>query len=402
MVDKLIDKRLSLIISLQVFLFGAKNCLIEGIPLLYEVNDRLNSLIIAAIGIMYIYAFVISISRHLSRKCVLFWLFILFSFIFTVLAFPENMPYIKDIAPRFIIVFFITSILIAKLKTFEYLERYMTQFAYPTILAGVIAGYFINMIGHVTTAIYDGDQYATSLSYAVLVAVMWLLHRFFKDGGVMPLTFSVIGVMIIVLYGSRNPLLALFLYLFFEIWDKSSNNKIRGVLYKFILLTVGIMFFFYKPIIRFLAGLSESFGFNSRTLFLLSEADVDQTGRDSIHKEVWRLINNNPIIGTGIQGDRTNLGEMAHSLFLNIWCTYGYFIGTMFMVIIALWLFKALKSAVGLDHQILVLYFCLVVPRGFTGGDMWQSDIFWWLMAIIFVIQSKQYYNVNKGFAIQN
>lgn len=393
-----IDKNISLIISLQVFLLGAKNCLIQGIPFLFLINDRLNLVIMAIVGVLYVYAFLISFSRHISGRCMLFWGFIVLSYIFTVLLFPENVPYIKDTLLRVVTVFFMTSILIAKLRDLSWLKKYMTFFAYPTVAAGVIGGLFISYFGHVTTSELEGDAYATSLSYAVMIAVMWLLHSFFKDKSLKALVIAIVGIVVILLYGSRNPLLAIGAYIFVELFDKAEyeKNTSTRILYKVILFFGGVMSIFYKDIIRGLLKISAEFGFNSRTLGMLSEDTVDMTNRDTIHKQLWDLINENPLTGLGIQGDIARMDEMAHGLYLNIISTYGYVIGIAFLIYLFINCISALKRAKGLDHQILVIYMCLVIPRGFTGGDMWQSDIFWWLMAIIFVILSKKYNYVNK------
>lgn len=397
-----IDKNISLIISLQVFLLGAKNCLIQGIPFLFLINDRLNLVIMAIVGVLYVYAFLISFSRHISGRCMLFWGFIILSYVFTVLLFPENVPYIKDTLLRVVTVLFMTSILIAKLRDLSWLKKYMTFFAYPTVVAGVIGGLFISYFGHVTTSEFEGDAYATSLSYAVMIAVMWLLHSFFKNKSLKALVIAIVGIVVILLYGSRNPLLAIGAYIFVELFDKAvyENNTSTRILYKVILFIGGVMSIFYKDIIRGLLKISAEFGVNSRTLGMLSEDTVDMTNRDTIHKQLWDLINENPLTGLGIQGDIARMDEMAHGLYLNIISTYGYVIGIAFLIYLFINCISALKRAKGLDHQILVIYMCLVIPRGFTGGDMWQSDIFWWLMAIIFVILSKKYNYVNKKPAI--
>lgn len=397
-----IDKQLSLIISLQVFLLGSKNCLIQGIPSLFYINDRLNLVIMAIVGILYIYAFLISLSRHVSRRCLLFWLFILLSYMFTVLFFPENLPYIKDTFLRVVTILFLTSILIAKLRDLSWLKKYMTLLAYPTIIAGVMGGLFISYFGHVTTSEYEGDSYAMSLSYAVLIAVMWLLHSFFKDASLKALVFAIVGVVVIILYGSRNPLLAIGTYIFVELFDKAEYAKKTStrIFYKVVLSIGGVMAVFYKSILRALLALSSELGFNSRTLNMLTDDTVDMTNRDTIHKQLWDLINENPLTGLGIQGDMAQMDEMAHGLYLSIISTYGYVIGIAFLIYLFSNCLAALKRAKGLDHQILVLYICLVIPRGFSGGDMWQSDVFWWLMALLFVILSKKCNYDNKRLAI--
>ena len=399
-----IDKTISLIVSLQVFLLGAKNSLIQGVPFLYTINDRLNSIIMAFVGVLYLYAIFVSLGRRLSTHCLLFWGFIAISFVFTYLVFPQNVPSIKETFLRMVTILFLTSFLLSKLKVFYWLKKYMTLFAYPTVIAGVIGGVFISMTGHITTSEYEGNNYAMSLSYASLVAVMWLLHSFFKEKNKVALLFALTGIVVILLYGSRNPLLAIISYVLIELLDSAENGKngAKRSFYRVLLFFSAIAMLFYKEILIALSGMAESFGFNSRTLTMLSSDGIDMSNRDTIHDQLWNLINENPLTGIGIQGDVARMDEMAHGLYLNMLSTYGYIIGIAFIIYFFAICLSALKRAKGLDHQILVIYMCLVIPRGFTGGDMWQSDIFWWLMAIIFVIQSKRYNYVRKNIVVQN
>ena len=386
-----IDKRTALIISLQVLLLGFKNCLITGIPFLFLINDSLNRVIAFFVGILYVYAFWLTRSRHLSLQCQLFWIFIVFSYIVTLLFFPQNTPFILLTFLKTLTILFMTSILLSKIKDYTWLEHYMTLFAYPIIVAGGIAGFFLTTIGHATTAKYEGDTYVMSLSYAELIAVMWLLHEYFKKKKLIALLFALVGVVIILLYGSRNPLLAIVTYVFIELIDATEHNKniSSRVFYRLCLVFFAVIAVFYKQTIIFLLDLSNSMGFGSRSLQLLSADEVDLSNRDTIHDQLWGLINANPVTGLGIQGDMAQMNEMAHSLYLSILSTYGYIVGFVFIVYLVGICITALKYAKGIDHQILVIYLCLVFPRSFTGGDMWGSDIFWWLMAFVFVSLSK-------------
>lgn len=405
MTAKLIDRRVALIVSLQVFLLAFKNCLISGIPYLFLINYSLNRVITVFVGALYLYAFWISRSRKLSLHCILFWIFIFFSYIFTVLFFPQNIPFIQSSLLKTLTILFMTSILLTKIKDYSWLEYYMTLFAYPIIIAGCIAGFFLTKIGQSTTATYEGDTYVMSLSYAVLIAVIWLLHEYFKRKRFLALLFALVGVIIILLYGSRNPLLAIGTYVFIELIDSTEHNKNRASrsFYRLCLCVFAVLAVFYKQIIKVLLNLSSSLGFNSRTLQLFSADEIDLSNRDTIHDQLIDLINANPLTGLGIQGDMAQMDEMAHSLYLSILSTYGYIIGSAFIIYIIVICISALKRAKGIDHQLLVMYMCLVFPRSFTGGDMWGNDIFWWLLAFIFVVLSKGYnYSTNINYLIKS
>lgn len=390
-IDK-IDKRASLFIVMQVTLMGVKNILVQSMPFLFEINEQLNVMITALVSVLYLYAFFQTFGRKICTSGWLFWLFIAGSIVFTLLMFPQNTEVMSQYYLRWIVVFFLTSLLLTKLNTFEWLQYYMLRGSYAMTLAGIAYAAFVFIVGHTVNS--DWSTYSMSMSNVVMWAVMWQLHAYFKQGNKLSLLFAIAGLTIILFYGSRNPLLAIVIYGLILTYDKYWKSK-SPLSKPFIVVFTIIMLLLVanmKPILTAISNNLGSMGISSRsiTLFLSADTEDFSTGRDDIHKDMYNLISDNSLIGTGVCGDETRIGEMAHSLYLNIFSTYGIFIGVMFLIAIVLLTLRALKTAKGKEHQILVMYICLVFPRGFTGGDMWTSDVFWWLMGIVFMILSNK------------
>lgn len=385
------DKRVSLFIVIQVSLMGVKNILVQGLPFLMSINEALNIWITALVSVLYLYAFILVWRRTVCGSGKLFALFILASIMFTLLIFPENTVFISQYYIRWIVVFFFTAYLICKLNTFAWLQHYMLMGSYLMTAAGVIYALLVYTIGHSVTS--DWSTYSMSMSNVVMWAVMWQLHAFFKQGNKVSLFFAIAGFVVIFLYGSRNPLLAIFVYSIIALLDQVKSKRTSGIISVWVVaILLGLIVLNLKPIIGSLTILFEQFGLSSRSLELVVNADTEDfsTGRNEIHKNVRTLIWDNPIIGTGICGDQAKLDEMAHSLYLNIFSTYGIIVGTVFLIVLIVLCLKGLKGAKKQEHQILVLYMCMVFPRGFTGGDMWTSDVFWWMMGIVFMILSNK------------
>lgn len=387
-----IDKSVSLFIVLQVTLMGVKNILVQGIPFLFEINEQLNVMITALVSVLYLFAIFRTFGRRVCTSGWLFWLFITGSILFTLLMFPQNGEIMRQYYIRWIVVFFLTSFLLTKLNTFEWLQYYMLRGSYAMTLAGVAYAVFVFMVGHSVNS--DWSTYSMSMSNVVMWAVMWQLHAHFKQGNKLSLLFAIVGFMVILMYGSRNPLLAIVIYGLILTYDKywKSNSSMSNPFIVFFTLIMMLLAVNLKPILLAISDTLGGMGIASRSigLFLSVGTDDFSTGRDDIHKDVYKLISDNTMIGTGVCGDETQIGEMAHSLYLNIFTTYGVFIGALFLIAIVVLTLRALKAAKGLEHQILVMYLCLVFPRGFTGGDMWGSDVFWWLMGIVFMILSNK------------
>ncbi len=398
-----IDKKVSMFIALQVTLMGAKNILVQGVPFLFNINDKLNLIIVSIVSVLYLYALLLVSKRKTCSSAKLFALFIIVSIGFTLVVFPQNTAYMGQYYLRWIVVFFMTAMLISKLKTFEWLSHYILVGSFFITFSGVLYVFFISLFGHSTTS--DWSAYSMSMSNVVMLGVMWQLHAFFKKKSYISLLFAVAGLVVIIMYGSRNPLIAIFLYAFLLYFDNTKTNRSAASSIKMLFL-IGFLLLgglFWRSILISIASLLDSFGIQSRSIWMLLNADTNDfsTGRDDIHKDISGLIWEHPIMGTGICGDEANMDELAHSLYLSIYITFGVIIGTFFLMAVIILCIKALKRAKGVEHQVLVMYLCLVFPRGFTGGDLWVNDIFWWLMGIVFMILSNSKIN-RKNAAIGN
>lgn len=399
-ISERVDKKVSFIIALQVTLLGGKNVLVQGFPFMFEINTKLNIINLSIVTICYIYAFKLLFSRNLCKNAILFYSFIIFSILFTFLVFPQNTPYLLEISLRWIVVCLVTGYLVAKLNSFEWLQRYMLLSSYILTVLCIGFSVVISTIGYIAS---DGEStYSLPMSLVALWAVMWQLHAFFKQSNKIALLAACVTIGIIVMFGSRNPLIAIAFYLLVQIFDNSrGKSKSKKILSQTILCFVAVLAFFWKRVLYFIFSIFESLGLSSRSINYVREAmenDVDITsGRNDIHGNLVDLIFEHPILGMGVGGDVANMEERAHSLYLTIFSNYGIIIGTLFLVFIASQCLIALKKSRSLDHQILVMFMCMVFPRGFTDGDMWESDIFWFMMGVVFMILHK-----NKAKYVRN
>lgn len=394
-----IDKRVSLIITLQVVLLGCKNVLVQGLPLLFSINEKLNIVILGLVTPLYVYSFLILRKRKVCKDAIFFSWLIVLTIIFTIIVFPQNVEYIKVYALRTIVVLFMTSMLLVKLTTFDYIQKYMLKGSYLMTLSCVAYAAAIIVIGHTVNS--EWSNYSMVMSYSALWAVMWQLHAYFKYNNLIALAFAIVGFLIIFMYGSRNPLLAIFAYVIVLILDKMNNNRSKASRV-FFLFSMGLLLLagaFWRPILMFVAGMLDHFGISGRIVYtLLNSESTDDltTGRSSIHDEIINVIFEHPFFGVGICGDEATIGELSHSLYLNIFSTWGLFIGLLVLLAIIRCCIVGLRNSQGLEHQILIMFMCIVFPRGFSGGDMWSSDVFWWLIGIVFMIMSHKYRRLNS------
>lgn len=382
------DKVISFAVCTQILIMGMKNTLVQGVPFLYANNGLLNKLLFLIIGGIYFYALIRTKDHFLmsGKSSLLIILLIVASFAGTFVFFPQNIPFMLEWLPKTIPFCFITGYFISRLSSMHWIQHYMCRYAYLLTLCAIIAALYIFRNGQTANA----RDYSMPLSYVVLVGAMWHLYDFFNRSSKTALLMAVIDVIIILAYGARNPLLAIGTYIIVKMLGNIKNKEIKYqsrklyVLFNLIAAAVLLCAALLPEVIEsFLLGLN----INSRTIHLILVGRIfSSSGRGEIHGMLYDILNQYPLTGIGIAGDLCRINESAHSLFISIFVSYGYILGTVIIIFLAIAVLKALKVSLGSQHKVLVLFICMVLPRAFTGGDLWDSDVLWWLLGIILSI----------------
>lgn len=379
------DRYISFAVCFQVTIVGIKNALVQAVPSLHALNNTLNMVLLVIVAVAYINAIAKSGGRFFKPRASVFIVLVIvfLSLLFSSLLFQGNGQVIMSWMPRVLPYCFITFYLLAELNTLDWVEYYMTRFCYVTILFSLVSAFYIYRIGNITSSTWS--SYSMPLSYVTLVAVMWLLYKFFHKETAVDFVFILIGLIVIIAYGSRNPLLAIAAYIVIQTIRNANSGKLKGgkrILYILGSILILTCAFLWRGVISALNSFLSIFSINSRTLALLSKTTLFTSGRDTIHSSLIGLLNQHPILGLGVGGDVRLIDENAHGLYLSILTSYGYIIGVMFIICIVYICLRAFLKSSGKEKEIVLLYLCMVLPRGFTGGDVWTSDAFWWMLGI--------------------
>lgn len=393
------DRYLSFAVCFQVTIVGIKNALVQAVPRLLAMNTSLNILLLFIVAVVYINAIRKAGYRLVKPRASVFGVLagILLSLLLSSFFFPGNGRVILSWMPRMLPYCFITFFFLAELNTLEWLEYYMTRFCYVTIVFSLISAFYIYRIGHITSSTWS--SYSMPLSYVTLVAVMWLLYKFFTKETLHDFVFILIGLVVIIAYGSRNPLLAIASYIVIQTVRNAIGGQIKGgrkVLYFLASILIICLAVMWRQVISILSQVLGLFSINSRTLTLLSQSTISSSGRDVIHSSLWDLLNQHPIMGLGVGGDVSMINENAHGLYLSLLTSYGYILGGIAIVTILIICMRSFFRSCGRNREIVLIYICMTLPRGFTGGDMWTSDVFWWMLGICLTtlhLSAKKQYN---------
>ena len=382
------DRWISFAVCFQILLVGMKNMLIQAFEEMYEANAVWNTVLFVAVGVAYVLAYVSLGTRMISFPPITLWLvaFVGVSFAWSALLSPLGIPEYGELVGYFLSVCFLTAFMLTKLTTLEWIAYYMERFSYVIIVGSLICVITILNIGHTTTS--EWSTYSMSLSNVIMVGVIWLLYRYFEKRKITALIGSALGIICILLCGSRNALLAIVAYVVaktvIKLVSKSTPNGERW-LYTVWSAALLLFFLFFDTAISLAARLLSFLGIYSRSIGLLGSDLFYDSGRSLIHSDLINALNERPLLGLGIGGDMAAIDWPAHNFYLSVLSTYGYLLGAILLVIFGAILWLAFRKSNAKTREILFIYVCLLIPRSFTGNDIWRSDIPWWTLALCLV-----------------
>ncbi len=76
-------------------------------------------------------------------------------------------------------------------------------------------------------------------------------------------------------------------------------------------------------------------------------------------------------------------GTGVHSMYFEIFATLGLIVGSIVFAFLFYTVAKGLRLSRGTAARELIwIYLCLVIPRGFVGGGLWENQDLWRLLGV--------------------
>lgn len=374
------DKAIGLAVSLQTVTMAVKNILVSGSAFLLSINNILNTGLFLVIGAIYLWGF-----RYVHRRMKISSIVILTVsaalICLSALLFNENIPFIKELLPRVIVYGFIGFLYISSMNDFGYLLNYLVKFSYIIILASIVSTY---MLMRSAGAGYLDSQYRMTLSYFTSIGVVFLLYKYARDQMKIDLLIIATGMFVIIAFGSRSDLLSTFSYaiLCFIRHPRIRASTVNRLL---LLLAIGLLL---VPNHHYMTNKFNEIlidqGIYSRTLNLFTSGRImEPSGRDVIHDIVLNEFYERPFTGIGMGGSHVLTGTGTHGMYIEIFTSFGLIIGSIVFVFLFYTLAKGFKASRGkAARELILIYGCLVIPRGFIGGGLWTNYELWWLLGL--------------------
>ncbi len=195
-----------------------------------------------------------------------------------------------------------------------------------------------------------------------------------------------LGCLMLLLCGSRGPVLCIFVFttvmFFMNISLKNPKLWIALMLLAAAAVAFGDLI---EILIEYTRDIADIFGLSTRVLDKYEVGDFTvSVGRDVIREKVLTAVAEQPIIGLGIYGDRHVAGgQYAHNVFIEILAHYGYLIGVILLVCLAVLLLRALRFAKSQSQPdtILILFLLLGCNlKLFVSGTYMAEPFFFFLI----------------------
>jgi hypothetical protein len=232
-------------------------------------------------------------------------------------------------------------------------------------------------------------------SYSILFPTMFLYYTYSKSKQNKDLYFFLLGLSLILMFGTRGPLLCLIIYLFAFL---ILNNTYNAVMTINLLLGMIAVYIFLRPIMLLLMFLTRLVGLSTRIFESFLEDELfnyeKSSGRDEIHELLWnRIINDGGGIGYGLGSDRLlgrNGTEYAHNFVYEVWMDFGLYIGTFLLALFAFFIGVVFKKAFGSDrfNLFLILLVWSVGHLMISGSYLHDFQVYFFIGYCVNILRS--------------
>ena len=277
------------------------------------------------------------------------------------------------------------------------IKKYLSPMMFiSTLCIAISAFYFlIYMRNPAKMAERYAGEYYMEQSYILLPHVMLLFWQTIKDFKLWKLVISILGLFLIIAYGTRGPLACLgvfcIIYFFFyanfrfAIWIKGG-----------IIATVALLSVFTQQILLFLQETLSSVDMSTRIIDrMLTGGLTHSTGRDYIKVKLYDLLETRDSFwGFGLFSCEHFTFHYPHDYILDFFYTFGYTIGTLLMLIVVYIVCKAhIVSIQRIEKEFILLLTCCTILKMFFSSTFIQEELYFALIGFCVSILIRHHYS---------
>jgi len=274
---------------------------------------------------------------------VLFFLFYTSQYLF----YPENSAYLDEyfsfVLFSVVPYYFIGCVIdIKKLKELFLALSILTIFVY--YVEDVLVAQ--NVVDNV-----DGE-YNMGKAYSLLPSAIFITWSVLEKFKIIPFLAFIASLFLLLACGTRGPLFCLFLFIVLILLFVSKGKYRWFAIVVFGLLAVYLFLHIENLMIALDSNLT-SVGGSTRIVDYFFEGRMDSdSGRDNIINVLKNLLDANPsYLGFGLFGSWRYVGVYAHRITWDFWFSFGYYFGTLLIIVFLIPIILGLKCCKDSDEK---------------------------------------------------
>lgn len=341
---------------------------------------------------------------HKGIKITFFSLFgLLFIYFFTMIIFPQNVPYMfsnfLDINNAFYSLFifsFPCFILVLKLTDIQVFVNILRKFSYIVSIS-LLLNFFL-----FPNSFNEGGNYMV-FSYYLLVPTCFLFYDFFANKSKMALCTGLVSAIAILISGARGALICLLICVILLLFLNFTKQfkQLLPVIIVATLIVIVIITNFSKILVSLDTFLIHN-NIQSRTIStILNQQFFNDSGRNEIRDVVLEGIKSNPITGVGLFGDRAiihntmlnGVGTYSHNIILEMIVEFGVVLGSFILIYFFSIIIRVLlKSKNILSKNLVIIFMSSGFIKLFFSGSYLNEPYFFTLigLCVLFTIKKGQ------------
>lgn len=293
--------------------------------------------------------------------------------------FPASNPYFKETLITFATTIFPTMICASSIRDYERLYR---DISVISVVIGLIMFAALFLVGSARNSFYS-----MGLANSLILPAIVLVHDINAGQGTL-LYRALKGVLLaglllsILLYGSRGALLAIIVFaVYWLLFRNAEGRTAKEYLARAGVIAAMLLFAaFYRQILQFFISISARRGVTSRTLALLENDIMHDSGRLDNWAKLLHRISDAPFAFRGIDAEYLVLGQYSHNIFLTLCYNLGIVLGLILSVCLIVEIIRTLREARHGDHKMRLIMLFVWFPLLLWSGSLWTSMYFWvWL-----------------------
>jgi hypothetical protein len=237
----------------------------------------------------------------------------------------------------------------------------------------------------------ETEVYSMALAYSMTISLLIQINQLNKKLNTKNFIFTIIPFALLVLYGSRGPLINIMFFIFIllirNMRNKFSFKKAKLIMLGFPLLVITLLF--SNQILLQIVNILENNGIYSRTIYKLISGNIyDSTGRLAIYDYYLNLITQKPLFGWGLLGGWIQ-NTSPHNLIIEIILAFGVAFGGFLSVVIIITTLRPLFTKSD-DNNLYAIYAASNFMMLFVSGEFLTKYNFFIMLFFFIDIQLKK------------